>query len=126
MPLDYLNDVDLHNSKINNARVVKRVETLTDAATVTPNIDSYDGGKLTSLSQATTIANPSGTPTSFQQYILRIKSTSSRALTWGSQFRGGEVSLPTSTNGGSKTDYFGFQWNSDDSKWDILAKTMGY
>jgi hypothetical protein len=110
-----------------NKRITKRVETLTDAATVTPNVDSYDGGLLATLSQTTTIANPTGTPTNFQQYILRIKSSTSRTLNWGSQFRGGaDLSLPTATTGTSKTDYLGFQWNSADSKWDILAKVTGY
>jgi hypothetical protein len=42
-------------------QVVLPVETLTDAATVTPNW-ANSGGKLLTLSQATTIANPTGTP----------------------------------------------------------------
>jgi hypothetical protein len=116
--------VDL--SEYTGALLPKKVETLTDAATVTPSA-ANNGGKLLTLSQATQIANPSGSPTAFQQYILRIKSTTARALTWGTQFRSGaDVLLPTTTTGGGLTDYFGFQWNSDDSKWDILSKVTGY
>ena len=112
---------------LTNKRNTKRVQTLTDAATVTPDSDSFDGGKLTSLSQDSTIANPTGTPTAFQQYTLRVKSTSPRALTFGSQYRGGnDIALPASTTGSSKTDYLGFQWNSDDSKWDLIAIARGY
>ncbi len=112
---------------LTNKRVTKRVATLTDAATVTPDIDSYDGAKLTSLSQTTTIANPTGTPTSFQQFILRIRSISPQSLSFGSGYRGGnDIALPTTTTGGSKTDYFGFQYNLDDNKWDLIATARGY
>ncbi len=104
----------------------RTVESLTDAATVTPD-STNDGGYLTSLSQTTTVANPTGSPTNFQQYILRIKSTASHSLTWGNQFRGtATLILPASTTGSNLTDYYGFQWNAQDGKWDLLAKSTGY
>jgi hypothetical protein len=107
-------------------QVVLPIETLTDAATVTPNA-ANGGGKLLTLSQATTIANPTGSPGLFQRYILRIKSTSSRALTWGGQYRfGTDITQPTATTGGSKTDYFGFIWNADDTKWDLVGLDRGH
>jgi hypothetical protein len=110
-----------------NGAISKRVATLTDAATVTPNSDTADAGILTTLSQATTIANPTGSPYNMQQYQLRIKSTTARALTWGNQFRGSnDLPLPAITSGNSKTDYFGFEWNSADSKWDIMALNRGF
>lgn len=112
---------------LTNKRVTARVETLTDAATVTPASDSNDGGKLTALSQASQIANPTGTPTAFQRYILRIKSTTARALTYGSQFRGSvDLPLPSVTSGSSLTDYLVFQWNADDTKWDLVGKNFGF
>ncbi len=108
-------------------RVTKRVETLTDAATVTPASDTNDGGKLLTLSQSTTIANPTGTPTPFQQYVLRVTSASAQALTWGGAYRGSTaLPLPALTTGGAKTDYLGFQWNADSSTWDMLALSQGY
>lgn len=110
-----------------NKRITKRVETLTDAATVTFSSDSFDGGKLLTLSQTTTFANPSGTPTPFQQYVLRVKSTTQRALSWGGQFRGStDIPLPATNTGSSKTDYMGFQWNADDSTWDLIALVRGF
>lgn len=112
---------------LTNKRITKRVATLTDAATVTPDVDSFDGGKLTSLSQTTVFANPTGTPTAFQQYMLRVKSTSAQAISFGSQYRGGtDIALPTTTSGSSKTDYYGFQYNSDDTKWDLVAAARGF
>lgn len=114
-------------STLTNKRVTPRVETLTDAATVTPASDSYDGGKLTTLSQATEIANPTGTPTEFQRYTLRIESSTSRALTWGSQFRfSTDLPDPAATTGGGSTDYLAFIWNATDSKWDCVAKNFGF
>ena len=104
-----------------------RVETLTDAATVTPVSDSYDGGLLATVSQTTTIANPTGTPGNFQRYTLRMKSTSARTLAWGAQFRSSsDMPAPATTSGASLTDYMTFQWNSADSKWDCLGKNFGF
>lgn len=104
-----------------------RVVALTDAATVTPNAGTTDTGTLATLSQATTIANPTGSPTSMQELTLRIKAASPQALTWGSQFRGSaDLPLPSATSGGALTDYFKFAWHSGDSKWDYLAKNQGF
>ncbi len=112
---------------LTNKRVTPRIQTLTDADPVATDSDSYDGGLLATLSQNSTISNPTGTPTNFQKYILRIKSTAVRTLTWGAQFRW-SASLPliSATTGGSKTDYFAFQWNSADSTWDALSFNGGF
>jgi hypothetical protein len=105
----------------------KRVVILTDAATVTLNVDVTDVGKLATLSQTTTFANPTGTPVDGQQVMLRIKSTASRAVSFGTSFRGStDLPLPSATTGSSKTDYFGFQYNADDSKYDIIASNKGF
>jgi hypothetical protein len=112
---------------LTNKRITRRVATLTDAATVTIATDSYDGGILTSLSQATLLANPTGTPTNFQLYVLRIKSAAAQTLTYDTQFRGStDLPLPAATTGSSKTDYFMFQWNSADNTWDILSKNFSF
>lgn len=112
---------------LTNKRVTKRVVTLTDAATVTVNSDTTDMGILTSLSQATLIDNPTGTPTDGQILEIRIKSTTTRALTYGSQFRGStDLTLLAATTGSSKTDYMLFQWNAADSKFDYLSKNAGF
>ena len=104
-----------------------RVVELTDGATVTPNSNTTDIGLLLTLSQNSTIANPTGSPVSGQKLMIRIKSSSSRTLTWGSQYRGStDLSLPTATTGSSLTDYLGFQWNAQDSKWDLLALNAGF
>lgn len=103
------------------------IATLTDAATVTPVVTGYGGGILTTLSQATQFLNPTGSPIEGQTYTIRIKSTTTRALTYDTQYRGSsDLALPSATTGSSKTDYLIFSWNVADSKWDLLGKTFGF
>lgn len=103
-----------------------RVVTLTDAATVTPNADTTDLGILTTLSQNTTFANPTGTPTNGQSLMIRITSSTSRGLTFGTAYQGaGGINLPTATTGDNFEDYIGFRFNSLDSRWDLVASTIG-
>lgn len=88
---------------------------------------SYDRWTVAALTQAATIANPTGTPVSGQLLELRIKSAAAQTLSFGSQFRAGtDLALPTTTTGSSKTDYMGFEWNSADSKWDLIFLLRGY
>jgi hypothetical protein len=109
------------------AVVNPRVVALTDAATITPNIGTTDVAKLATLSQASTIANPSGTKVDGQLLTLRIKSISSQTLTWGVQYRAGtSPALPAATTGSSKTDYLTFAYNSADNKWDLLSTSLGH
>lgn len=101
-----------------------RVVALTDAATVTPNADTTDMGTLATLSQATLFANPTGTPLNGQELIIRILSSTSRALTYGTQYRSTTgFALPTATTGGGIPDYLVFRWHAGDSKWDCVLQT---
>lgn len=104
-----------------------RVVALTDAATVTPNCGTTDIGTLLTLSQTSVLANPTGSPVSGQRLIIRIKSTAIQNISFGSQYRSSnDITLPTATTGGSKTDYLGFIWNSVDSTWDYISKNLGF
>jgi hypothetical protein len=97
---------------------IKKVQAFADAATLTPDVNTYNGGKVTELSQA-----PTGTPLPFQQYVIRIRSTVARALTWNAVYRSSSAPLPTTTVAGKQT-YVGLQYNSDDNVWDCLAVTV--
>lgn len=110
---------------LTNKRITKRVVTLTDVATVTPNADTTDKGILTSLSQTTTFANPTGTPTDGQELTIRIKSAAAQAVSFGNKFRATEVDLPTATQGSAITERWLFEWDAADSMWDILAINLG-
>jgi hypothetical protein len=103
-----------------------RTNKLTDAATVTMDT-SAELNYLTSLSQATAFAAPTGTKQEGQRLVLRIKATSARALdfTTATVFRSISTSwpLPTTTTGSSATDLVIFQYNAADSKWDVIGGT---
>jgi hypothetical protein len=115
------------NGNIAAATPTIREVTLTDAATVTPNANTTDIGILTSLSQNTVIANPTGTPTGTQVLRLRIKSSAVRTLTWDTAYRGStDISLPAETSGSNLTDYMTFWYNTTDSKWDFIGKNFGF
>lgn len=105
----------------------QHVQSLGDTATITPTVGTREVGILATLSQATLIANPIGTSWDAQQFTFRIKSSVSRALTWGTQYRGSlDVPLPTATSGGNLTDYFTFWYNATDNKFDIVGMSRGY
>jgi len=109
-----------------NKRITQRVNSIADAATITPTGDSSDQYNVTALAQSATIAAPSGTPTSGQKLILRIKDNgSARALTWtisSGGYRVIGVTLPSTTVSG-KTSYIGCIYNSDAVFWDVVAVT---
>lgn len=117
---------------LTNKRITARIATLTDAATVAPATDDYDGGILTELSQTTDFLNPTGTPTDGQKYTLRIKSTTTRSITWtnggsGTKYRASpDVPLPSATSGSGKTDYLVFMHNAADDKWDLVGRAFGF
>ena len=99
----------------------KRVWSQVSTATLTINVDYYDEATITAQAAGLTIAAPTGTPTSMRPLIIRIKDNgTARALTWNSAFRAIGVTLPTTTVI-SKTHYIGCKWNTNDSKWDVIA-----
>ncbi len=111
---------------LTNKRITKRVQSVTDAATITPNADSDDCVDITAIAQAFTIANPSGTPTNFQTLIVRIKDNgTARAITFGSGYAAGGVALPTTTVL-SKILTLGFIYNTANSlnKWQLIASSQ--
>lgn len=105
------------------AATARRVQSVTDAATVTPAADTNDCVDITALAQAVTIAQPTGTPTNFQKLIIRFKDNgTARAITWNAAFVAGGVALP-STTVLSKILTTGFFYNTANSlnKWQCLA-----
>lgn len=107
----------------------RRVVALTDGATITPNADTTDVGKVT-IAATRNFAAPTGTPGVGQQLQLRIKLGGAFTYTFdtGANAYRFSTDLPApSTSGGSgKTDYVMFQWNADDSRWDCLAVNRGF
>jgi len=103
-----------------------RAVTYVDSATITPNANTSDICILTSLSQATLIANPIVTnPYDGQLLQIRISSTVSRAISFDTGYQSASsLALSTATTGGGKEDYISFRYNSLDVKWDLISSTI--
>jgi len=91
------------------------------ATTLTPNIDEYEQESVNDLATALTIGAPTGTVASGMKLILRIADNgTARALTFNAIFRATGVTLPTTTTA-NKVLYIGCIYNSQGSKWDVIA-----
>lgn len=104
---------------------VFRPATSTVASSATPTINTDTTQFFTITAQAAAITsfttNLSGTPSSGQSLIIRIKDDgTARGITWGASFAARGVTLPTTTVLG-KYLYVGFLWNSTASTWDCVA-----
>lgn len=87
-------------------------------AAITPT-HPQDQINLTALVNAVTINNPSGYPAGYA-FRLRMKDNgTSRALTWGTQYRAFGTALPAATTVG-KTTYVFCVWNATDTKADVV------
>jgi hypothetical protein len=109
-----------------NTLPAPRVQSVANASTFTPDINSYDCLDITAVAQAFTVADPSGTPVNFQKLIIRIKDdASARAITWGSAYVAGGVAKPTTTVA-SKILNLGFIYNAANSlnKWQLVASAQ--
>lgn len=81
---------------------------------------------LTALAANATFSAPSGTLANGNSLLIRIKDNgTARTLSWNAIYRGGtSIALPTTTTI-SKTMYVQFNYNSTDSKWDLVGLTDG-
>lgn len=115
--------------KIKNAIYGKRVIIYPSATSITPVCTTTDVVQQTNVQGAgtLTINAPTGTPINTQVLLFRIKSTNAQIYAFNAIYRAGtNLPLPTTHDGSSKTDYFGFMYNSTDSKWDLLALLQTY
>ena len=101
----------------------KRIQSISSAATVTPNALTDDAVKITALAVNVTINAPSGTPSPMQELIFRIKDNGSaaRTITWDAIYRTStDLPLPGLTTV-ARTIYLKFIYNSDDTRWDLIG-----
>jgi hypothetical protein len=106
-----------------------RVVTIADGTSVTINGDTTDIAVQTNTQAAGTLTINAVTGTLYngQKIIFRLKSTNVQTFSWNAVFAGStDLSLPTSSTGSSKYDYVGFIYNTDASKWQIVAKNFGF
>lgn len=111
---------------LTNKRKQPRVYTATNNASLTPEIDTYDVFHLTAMSANTTINNKStSTPADGELMEFRfLDNATPRTLTWGTDYvaKAG-VALPTTTTT-SKNLTCLFEWNTNLSKWNLLASGL--
>jgi len=106
-----------------------RVVTLSDSTSVTFNADTTDTATQNNTQSAgtLTINAPTGTSTNGQKILFRLKSVNVQTFSWNGIFQGStDLSLPTTSTGSSKYDYMGFIYNSDNTKWQIIASVFGF
>jgi len=106
-----------------------RVTSITDDTSITVNVDTTDLAKQNNTQSAgtLTINAPTGTPNDAQKFLLKIKSTNVQTYSFNAIFVGStDLSLPTSTSGSGKTDYLGFIYDADASKWEFVGKIFGF
>jgi hypothetical protein len=108
---------------LTNKRVTPRTGTTTSSATPTINTDNVNFYSLTAQAADITsfTTNLTGTPTENQKLWIAITGTAARAITWGTSFENGAVTLPTTTVGTTRLDV-GFVWNTATSKWRCMAQ----
>jgi len=98
-----------------------RVVTNSSLANLIIDSSETDQSVILSQSQSLTIDAPTGTPVDGRKLIIRIKDNgTARALTWNTIFEVIGVTLPTTTTA-NKTIYVGLIYNSQTSKWNVLA-----
>ena len=103
-----------------NPQLFPSVQSVVSSGTLTPSA-SEDGLVCTALAAPVTIANPTGSWGQMQGYVIRLKDDgTARAITWGSAYRAFRSALPTTTVAG-KTMYIGLEYNTTDSKFDVVA-----
>lgn len=88
-----------------------------------PDMDQWMQYNYTQLDDALSINNPTGSSIKDgSRLIIRINgSGTSRAFSWGSQYRAVGLELPLGTTP-FKLVYIGALYNANDVKWDVVAK----
>lgn len=92
------------------------------------NSDNFDQYIATAQAGSLTISADAGAPVNGQKVVFRFKDNGSAqtlSFTTGSSksFRAVGITLPTTTTAG-KTLYVGAIYNSDDSRWDVIATAL--
>lgn len=100
------------------------VQSVTSAATVTPNADTNDLVSISAQAVGLTIAAPTGTATDGEKLLIRIKDGgTTQTISWNAVYVAGGAALPTATTAG-KWHHIGLIYNSNTSTWMCVAATV--
>ena len=113
--------ISITGGLVSSARINPRTSTTGSAATIDPNIASFDQYNLTAQAAALTINAPIGTPVDGNKLTFRILDNgTARAITWNATYVAIGVALPATTVA-SKTTYIGCVYNANNTRWDVIA-----
>jgi len=108
---------------LTNKRIDPRDVSATTASSLTPDISVGDIYSYSALASDLTINAPIGTPTNGDKLMFRfLDDGTGRALTWNGTYTVIGVTLPTTTTA-NKTTYVGCIYNSNNTRWDVIAVT---
>lgn len=111
---------------LTNKRIDPRVSSTASAASVTPDVSSYDQYCFTALAANLTINAPTGTPVDGTKLLFRILDNGvARTLTWNATYTPIGMVLPTTTTA-SKTTYIGCVYNANNTRWDVISFITQY
>ena len=98
-----------------------RVSSAASASSVTPNMASFDQYAFTALAADLTINAPTGSPVDGTKLLFRILDNgTSRNLTWNATYTSVGITLPLTTTA-NKTTYVGCVYNTNNTRWDVVA-----
>jgi len=100
-----------------------RIASTATASSLTPDISAVDIYAYTALASALEINAPIGTPLDGNKLIFRLLDNgTARALTWNATYAVVGTTLPTTTVI-NKTTYVGCIYNTNKTRWDVVAVT---
>ena len=113
---------------LTNKRITKRVVTVADATSITPNSDNADViyQNNTQATGTLTINADTGTPTNCQALLIKMRTANVQTFSWNALYVGGTVALPTATTGSSQIDYYSFIYDTVDSKFHFIGNAMNF
>lgn len=98
------------------------VNSQASAASITPDVDTYNVYALTAQAANLTINAPTGTPGDGQQLTIRVRDNgTTRTLTWNAAFVEFATDQLPATTVINKTHYFVFWWNAATSVWELVT-----
>lgn len=106
---------------LSNKRITLRVDSFaTNATSYSINTDNFDVVHITAQTATITGFTMTGIPVDGDRLRISITGTASVPFTLGSSFEASTVAIPTTTSSTARLD-MGFLWNTETSKWRIVA-----
>ena len=108
---------------LTNKRIDPRVSTAVSAASIAPDVASFDQYCLTAQAVALAVNASTGIPVNGTKLLFRfLDNGTARAITWDATYVAIGVTLPTTTVI-NKTTYVGCIYNTNNTRWDVIAVT---